>query len=199
MGSVLPQGISNISKFWFRMSIINFFEISLIPNKLKFFLHFLSRLFLVLLLGTLWALISLCMPGLLCWHKSFNMWTERGKKDKSPETFLTCSLIEVIMLVLLVEQTKLQTTVQFIVNYDLPCLFSWASVWLDNDTLSCNKWHRWIKKHFTLHVQLQQLSLHALCLLTNCNPFLWTNIGLQQFKKNALMTGHLSRIHFLAA
>lgn len=56
----------------------------------------------------------------------------------------------------------------FTVNYGLPCLHIWSPPRLDNDTLSRNERYRWTKEHFPLRVH-QQLSLHALWLLMNCD------------------------------
>lgn len=56
----------------------------------------------------------------------------------------------------------------FTVNYGRPCLYIRSPPRLDNDTLSRNERYRWTKEHFPLRVH-QQLSLHALCLLMNCD------------------------------
>lgn len=120
------------------------------------------------LLGTSLCETSLFMPGLLRQHKSHNVCTEKREGQ------ITWHISD--LLLYLDNDAGFSGRIEGITDYHVASLsvavgpvcllglpFDWIMI-----PCSYNERHRWTKKHFTQHAH-QQLSLHALCVLMNCN------------------------------
>lgn len=78
------------------------------------------------------------VPGLLCLNKSHTVCTEKRKRQ------ITRHVSGLLLFKYWCgcwweNRWNYRLLCSFIINYGLPCLYSWSPLWLDNDTLSCNQ------------------------------------------------------------